>query len=99
MYGYRQLLLWGLFVVAAMAQRQAEAAAPAPKVYAYCVELGVPNLKPRGVAVMIEAEHMCMSLRGVQKSGSMTVTTHFSGIFREDANQQIRFMTMLRGLR
>jgi len=50
MYGYRQLLLWGLFVVAAMAQRQAEAAAPAPKVYAYCVELGVPNLKPRGVA-------------------------------------------------
>ena len=55
-------------------------------------------LKPRGVAVMIEAEHMCMSIRGVTKPGSMTVTTHFSGAFRE-ANEQVRFMTMLRGAR
>src|SRR5450631_756508 len=54
-------------------------------------------LKPRGVAVMIEAEHMCMSLRGVEKPGAMTVTTHFTGAFREDANEQVRFMTMLRG--
>jgi GTP cyclohydrolase I len=54
-------------------------------------------LKPRGIAVMVEAEHMCMSLRGVQKPGTLTVTTHFGGIFREDANQQVRFMTMLRG--
>jgi GTP cyclohydrolase I len=54
-------------------------------------------LKPRGVAVMIEAEHMCMSLRGVEKQGALTVTTHFTGAFREDASEQIRFMTMLRG--
>jgi GTP cyclohydrolase I len=54
-------------------------------------------LKPRGVAVMIEAEHMCMSLRGVTKPGALTVTTHFTGAFREDANEQVRFMTMLRG--
>ena len=47
--------------------------------------------------VMIEAEHMCMSLRGVEKPGAMTVTTHFTGAFREDANEQVRFMTMLRG--
>ncbi|HZP78680.1 MAG TPA: GTP cyclohydrolase I FolE [Pseudolabrys sp.] len=53
-------------------------------------------LKPRGVAVMLEAEHMCMSLRGVQKAGALTVTTHFSGLFREDANEQVRFMTMVR---
>jgi GTP cyclohydrolase I len=54
-------------------------------------------LKARGVAVMIEAEHMCMSLRGVEKPGALTVTTHFTGLFREDANEQVRFMTLLRG--
>jgi GTP cyclohydrolase IA len=54
-------------------------------------------LKPRGVAVMIEAEHMCMSIRGVHKLGALTVTTHFSGAFRDDPNQLVRFMTMLRG--
>ena len=54
-------------------------------------------LKPHGVAVMIEAEHMCMSLRGVQKPGALTVTTHFTGAFRDDANEQVRFVTLLRG--
>ena len=54
-------------------------------------------LKPRGVAVMIEAEHMCMSIRGVNKPGALTVTTHFSGAFRNDPNQLVRFMTLLRG--
>jgi GTP cyclohydrolase I len=53
-------------------------------------------LKPRGVAVMMEAEHMCMSLRGVQKPGTMTVTTKFSGIFRDDPTQQVRFITLVR---
>ncbi|HKS85473.1 MAG TPA: GTP cyclohydrolase I FolE [Pseudolabrys sp.] len=54
-------------------------------------------LKPRGVAVMIEAEHMCMSLRGVVKPGALTVTTFFTGAFRDDPAEQVRFMTMLRG--
>jgi GTP cyclohydrolase IA len=54
-------------------------------------------LKPRGVAVMLEAEHMCMSLRGVTKPGALTVTTQFSGLFRDDPNEQVRFMTMVRG--
>jgi len=54
-------------------------------------------LKPRGVAVMIEAEHMCMSIRGVSKPGALTVTTHFTGAFRNDPNELVRFMTLLRG--
>jgi GTP cyclohydrolase IA len=54
-------------------------------------------LKPRGVAVMIEAEHTCMSLRGVEKPGALTVTTQFRGAFRDDPNEQLRFMSMVRG--
>ena len=53
-------------------------------------------LKPKGVAVMIEAEHMCMSIRGVTKPGALTVTTQFRGTFRDDINEQVRFMTGIR---
>jgi GTP cyclohydrolase I len=55
-------------------------------------------LKPKGVAVMLEAEHTCMSMRGVTKPGSMTLTTQFIGLFR-DPHQQARFVTMVRGAR
>ncbi len=54
------------------------------------------NLKPRGCAVMIEAEHMCMSMRGVRKYGASTVTTQFSGVFRADPAEQVRFLSLLR---
>jgi GTP cyclohydrolase IA len=54
-------------------------------------------LKPRGVAILIEAEHMCMSMRGVQKAGVTTITTQFTGLFRDDPSEQARFMTLLRG--
>jgi GTP cyclohydrolase I len=53
-------------------------------------------LNPRGVAVMLEAEHMCMSLRGVEKVGSRTLTTQFTGSFREQPDEQVRFLTMVR---
>jgi GTP cyclohydrolase I len=53
-------------------------------------------LKPRGVAVMLQAEHMCMSMRGVQKPGVSTLTTQFTGMFRE-ASEQARFITLVRG--
>jgi GTP cyclohydrolase I len=54
-------------------------------------------LKPRGVAVLIEAEHTCMSIRGVGKRGVSTVTTRFLGNFRESAEDQVRFVTLVRG--
>lgn len=56
-------------------------------------------LKPRGCALMLEAEHLCMSMRGVQKQGSSTVTTQFTGVFRDDPAEQVRFFTLLRGQR
>lgn len=52
-------------------------------------------LAPRGVAVLVEAEHMCMSMRGVQKQGSSTMTTQYTGVFREPA-EQVRFFTMVK---
>jgi len=47
--------------------------------------------------VMIEAEHQCMTLRGVKKHGASTVTTQFTGVFRDDPTEQLRFMTLVRG--
>jgi GTP cyclohydrolase IA len=54
-------------------------------------------LKPRGVAVMIEAEHTCMSIRGVGKPGISTVTTRFLGTFHDSTEDQVRFVTLVRG--
>ena len=51
-------------------------------------------LKPKGVAVMIEAVHQCMSIRGVRKPDVATITTQFTGIFKEDPGQQARFMML-----
>jgi GTP cyclohydrolase I len=53
-------------------------------------------LNPRGVAVMIEAEHMCMAMRGIRKQGSTTLTSTFTGAFRDTPEEQVRFMMMVR---
>jgi GTP cyclohydrolase I len=52
-------------------------------------------LNPRGVAVMLEAEHTCMSMRGVSKPGSTTITTQFTGQF-DDPQEQARFISLVR---
>lgn len=54
------------------------------------------TLEPRGVMVVIEAEHLCMSMRGIQKSGSTTVTSAVRGLFRENIatrEEAMRFIT------
>ena len=56
-------------------------------------------LKPRGVAVVIEAEHTCMSVRGVAKHGATTFTSRYTGMFRDNPAEQARFLSMVRGLR
>lgn len=55
------------------------------------------HLGPRGAAVMLEAEHMCMSMRGVQAHGVSTITHRFTGVFAEDRSEQDRFFSMVRG--
>lgn len=55
-------------------------------------------LRPLGVAVMVEAEHMCMAMRGIRKQGSMTLTSTFTGQFKDDPSNQARFVAMARDL-
>lgn len=53
-------------------------------------------LQPRGVAVLIEAEHMCMAMRGIRKQGTTTLTSSFTGALREDLEEQARFLNLVR---
>ena len=53
-------------------------------------------LQPKGVAVMIEAAHMCMTTRGVHKPGTDTVTTTMRGVFKEDPNMRREFLDLIR---
>ena len=52
-------------------------------------------LQPLGVGVVIEAEHQCMTTRGVHKPGTVTVTSRMLGRFREDQRTRMEFLTMI----
>jgi GTP cyclohydrolase I len=54
------------------------------------------NLKPQGVLVVIEAEHLCMSMRGIKKPGSLSITSAMRGILREPASRAEAFSLIKR---
>ena len=56
------------------------------------------TLNPQGVAVCIEAQHLCMQMRGVQKQNSTTTTSAFSGAFMEEDSTRQEFMSLVKGL-
>ena len=56
------------------------------------------RLQPRGVGVVIEAEHMCMSLRGVQAAGTRSVTSTLLGALRDDARSRAEFLAAAGGI-
>ena len=54
------------------------------------------TLNPKGVAVVIEAQHLCMQMRGVQKQHSSTTTSAFSGIFMSDEKTRAEFINLIK---
>jgi len=59
-------------------------------------EVVMKNLKPMGVMVIIEAEHLCMSMRGVKQSGVSTITSAVRGIFKENSKTRSETMALIR---
>ncbi len=57
----------------------------------------VEQLRPRGVIVVVEAEHLCMSMRGVRKPGAKTVTSAVRGLFREKTSTRAEAMSLILG--
>jgi GTP cyclohydrolase I len=55
------------------------------------------RLKPRGVAVVVKAEHLCMTMRGIKKPGSMVVTSATRGGFRDRQATRMEFLALLNG--
>lgn len=62
---------------------------------AQIADVFIKELKPQGVMVLIEAEHMCMTMRGIKKPGTKTVTVVTRGVFNEDERLQNQFYRML----
>lgn len=55
------------------------------------------NLKPKGVAVTLQARHLCVEMRGVRKQGTQTVTTKLLGAFKDDQSTRNEYIQMIRG--
>ena len=57
----------------------------------------VSGLKPAGVAVVIQAEHLCMVMRGIKKPGASVITSALRGNFRRKAASRAEFMSLIQG--
>ncbi|BCB80355.1 hypothetical protein GCM10022251_04840 [Phytohabitans flavus] len=58
-------------------------------------DLLMEKLQPRGVIAVLECEHMCMAMRGIQKAGAKTITSAVRGLFQRDAKSRSEAMTLI----
>lgn len=54
-------------------------------------------LAPAGIAILVEAQHQCMTTRGIKKAGVSCITTRFTGVFKEQPHLETRFLTLAKG--
>lgn len=54
------------------------------------------HLKPKGIAVVLSARHMCMEMRGIQKTGANTITSAMLGVFKDDVNARQEFLNLIK---
>src|SRR3989344_2589262 len=66
------------------------------KLTSQVADTNIEKLDPHGVLVVIEAEHLCMSMRGVKKPGTLTVTSAVRGVFRKDAKVRSEALALIR---
>lgn len=84
----------GLSKLARVVERYARTLQIQERMTAQIAECLLDALQPRGVGVVLEAEHMCMSLRGVKKPGARTVTSALSGMIRDDPRTRQEFLAL-----
>jgi GTP cyclohydrolase I len=60
------------------------------------VEMLEKTLKPKGIAVVVEARHLCMMMRGMPKQNAVVTTSHVAGLFKKDPKTRQEFLTLIR---
>ncbi len=86
----------GLSRVAKLVQALARRLQTQERLTAEIAQTMQDTLSAEGVAVVMEAEHLCMSMRGIRQPESQTLTAHFTGIFKEDPLKQSQFFSLVR---
>ena len=92
---YRAVLLLGVETDTEDAGGEILNRCPPERLTAQIADVFMEELKPHGVMVLIEAEHMCMTMRGIKKPGAKTVTVVTRGVFNDDEKLQNQFYRML----